>query len=207
VQTSAAILKLVIEKLKNATKTKWQLNETAFNKLLAALAEKRDEASEKYLLLCKNLIRYFEVRGFHSAESAADEVINRLARKLESGVELENVNTYALGIARLLSLELRKSPEQKTSNELPEIIVSPFEDENSERSQELVCLDKCLNEIPAKKKDIIVGYYQGERREKIENRKNMAEKLGIPQNALRNRAVRLRGKLEACIKKCVQKSK
>lgn len=181
------------------------MNQTAFDDLLAALAENRREAGEKYLLLVKNLIRYFEVRGINNAESAADEVINRLARKLSENREIENVSTYSLGIARMVALELRRSPEQKTSNELPEIGYVPAEEEESGERRELVCLDKCLSEIPAEKKQIIIGYYRGERREKIENRRKMAENLGIPQNALRSRAVRLRGKLELCIRKCLQK--
>ncbi len=193
--------------MKSVAKKNWELNEAAFNKLLAALSEDQEEASTKYLLLCRNLLRYFEVRGISNAESAVDEVINRLARKLESGVQLENVNTYALGIARMLTLELRKSPEQKTSNEIPEISAPPIEEDQTERSQELLCLNKCLSEITPEKKEIIVGYYKGERQVKIKNRKSMAEKLGIPQNALRSRAVRLRGKLESCIKKCVQMGK
>ncbi len=181
------------------------MTETAFRKLLAALDENREIAGEKYLSLSKNLVRYFEVRGISNAEFAADEVFNRLAKKLETGETFENINTYALGVARMLTLELRKSPEQKTSNELPEISVAPKESVDDEGDEKLVCLDKCLKEIPAEKKEIIVGYYQGEKREKIENRQKMAEKLGIPQNALRNRAVRLRQKLETCIKKCIKK--
>jgi len=191
-------------KAEGVAKTRWELTEAAFNKLLAALSEDREEAGEKYLLLSRNLLRYFEVRGIAGAENAADEVINRLTKKLESGEKLENVNTYALGIARLVTLELRKSPEQKTSNELPEISTSPAEEE-TEGDRKLVCLQKCLNELTEEKKSLIKGYYQGERREKIENRKKMAETLGLPQNALRSRAVRLRNKLESCIKKCMQK--
>jgi DNA-directed RNA polymerase specialized sigma24 family protein len=192
-------------KAETKTKAKWELNEVALDKLLAALAEDREEAGHKYLLLSKNLLRYFEVRGIPNSQAAVDEVINRLARKLESGDQFENINTYALGIARFLTLEFRKSPEYKTSNELPEISTSPPEEKNT-GDQKLVCLDKCLGKISAEKKEIIIGYYQGERREKIDNRKKMAEKLGLPQNALRSRAVRLRGKLETCIRKCVQKN-
>ena len=190
--------------MKSVAKRNWELNEAAFSKLLAALAEDREEAGAKYLQLSRNLLRYFEVRGISNAESAVDEVVNRLARKLESGVQLKNVNTYALGIARMLTLELRKSPEQKTSNEIPEISISPVEEDQTDHSQELSCLNKCLSEITPEKKEIIIGYYKGERQVKIKNRKIMAEKLGIPQNALRSRAVRLRGRLESCIKKCVQ---
>ncbi len=185
-------------------KAKWELNEFALDKLLVALSEDRNEAGEKYLLLSKNLLRYFEVRGISNSQNAADEVIDRLARKLESGEKLENVNTYALGIARLVTLELRRSPEQKTSNKLPEIGVSPTENQQSESDRKLVCLNKCLNSLTDEKSDLIKGYYQGERREKIENRKKMAEDLGLPQNALRSRAVRLRNRLESCTKKCLQ---
>jgi RNA polymerase sigma factor (sigma-70 family) len=190
--------------VKTATITKWQLTEAAFDKLLAALAEDREIAGEKYILLKKNLTRFFETRGFNSAEDAADEVFNRLARKLETE-EIENPNTYALGIARMLALELRKSPEQKFSDELPEIAVAPFDSEREETDEKLKCLDKCLNELTAENREIIVGYYKGEKREKIENRNLLAEKLGIPNNALRNRAVRLRDKLENCITNCLRK--
>ncbi len=187
-----------------AINKKWELTEVALDRLLAALSEDRNEAGEKYLLLCKNLLRYFEVRGIARSQSAVDEVINRLAKKLESGEQLENVNTYALGIARLVTLEERRSLEQKTSNELPEVSISPVEEEKSDQGDELSCLNKCLDELKPEKRELIKGYYQGERQEKIENRKKMAEKLGIPQNALRSRAVRLRSRLESCIKKCMQ---
>lgn len=188
-----------------AKKTKWQLTSAAFDSLLLAFDADRETAGEKYLLLRKNLIRFFETRGFASAEDAADEVLNRLARKLESEEKLENVNTYALGIARLYALELRKSPLQKTSNELPEIGIQPFDAEKEAKNEKLKCLDECLGELSYENRRIIVGYYQGEKREKIENRERLAENLGIPNNALRNRAVRLRDKLESCITHCLRK--
>lgn len=190
--------------MKSATVTKWQLTETAFDKLLAALAENRETAGEKYLLLRKNLMRFFETRGFNASDDAADEVFNRLARKLETE-EIENPNIYALGIARMIALELRKSPEQKFSGELPEIAVLPFDAEREEKGEKLKCLDECLGELTKDNREIIVGYYRGEKREKIENRNTLAQKLGIPNNALRSRAVRLRDKLENCITDCLRK--
>lgn len=190
---------------KTATKVKWQLTQEAFDKLLAALAENREEAGEKYLLLRKNIVRFFETRGFDASAEAADEVFNRLARKIEKGDEIENVNTYALGVARMLVLELHKSPLQKTTDEIPEIGVSPIDKETELHEGKLKCLADCLQELTPENKQIIVGYYQGEKREKIENRQKLADDLGIPNNALRNRAVRLRDKLEICIKDCLRK--
>lgn len=189
---------------KTATKTKWQLTQTAFDRLLLSLSADRDTAAEKYLLLKNNLNRFFAVRGFANAEDAADEVLNRLARKLESGETLENPNTYALGIARMVTLEIRKMPAYSTTDEIPEISVMPTDSESQEREEKLKCLEKCLSLLPAENRQIIVGYYQGEKREKIENRQKLADNLGIPQNALRNRAVRLRDKLEDCISDCLK---
>lgn len=185
-------------------KTKWQLTEAAFEKLLAALSANREESGEKYLLLKNNLVRFFETRGFSVAEDATDEVLNRLARKLENGEILENPNTYALGIARLVALELRKNPLLSATDEIPEKGFTPLDSEKDENEEKLKCLGKCLNQLPAENKQIIVGYYQGEKRQKIENRQKLAENLGILQNALRNRAVRLRDKLEDCISDCLK---
>lgn len=188
-----------------ATTAKWQLTENAFDRLLAAFDGDRDQAAQKYLLLKNKLTRFFETRGFQTAEEASDEVLNRLARKSEAGEIYENVNIYALGVARMLALELRKSPLEKTSNDIPEIGVSAFDAEAERREEKLDCLNHCLNELTTENRRIIVGYYQGEKREKIENRARLAQDLGVPQNALRNRAVRLRDKLENCISHCLKK--
>ncbi len=188
-----------------AAKSRWQLNQEAFDKLLSVLAEKREEAGEKYLLLRKNLVRFFETRSLLSSDDLADEVINRLAKKLESGEVLENPNIYAIGIARMVVLETRKKPLE--IDELPEISVLPENEEQNEKEEKLKCLENCLQTLPSENRQIIVGYYQGEKRSKIENRQKLANNLGIPQNALRNRAVRLRDKLEGCITSCLREKK
>ena len=174
-----------------------------FDILLFALAAERDLAGQKYILLRNNLVRFFEIRGFSSAEDLADEVINRLAKKLEGDGSLDNPQLYAVGIARMIVLETRKKP--KEIDELPEICVDPemLEEDGDEKKME--CLERCLTQLPKENREIILGYYQGEKREKIEHRRKLAEKLAIPQNALRNRAVRLRNKLENCIKNCLRK--
>ena len=137
-----------------ATKTKWQLTQEAFDKLLSALSADRETAGEKYLLLKKNLNRFFETRGFANAEDAADEVLNRLARKLEGGEILENPNTYALGIARMVALEIRKTPQHSTTDEIPEIGVMPIDLEKEEQEEKLKCLEKCLRLLSAENKQI-----------------------------------------------------
>jgi hypothetical protein len=104
----------------------------------------------------------------------------------------------------MLTLELRKSPLQRTTNDIPEVGVQPFDRENAASDEKLGCLEKCLYALSGENRNIIVDYYKGERRKKIENRRRLADRLAIPQNALRNRAVRLRDKLEVCITRCLR---
>lgn len=183
----------------------WSLTDQAFNSLLSALSADRDAAADEYLRIRSSLTRYFAVRGIHSADSAADEVLDRLARKLADGAEIEVVGTYALGIARMVVLELRKLPEFKgisdADERLPGNVDSLEADEDETR---LACLDRCLVRLSESNRQLIVRYYSSEKREKIDIRQRLADQLGISPNALRNRAVRIRRKLEDCVKSCLR---
>jgi len=189
--------------LDRAARPKWQLSGNAFNGLLDSLAADREEAGEAYLQLRRNLVRFFEARGFSSSDDHADQVLDRLARKLESGEPIENTSTYALGIARMYVLELRKSPDSKVTNDLPEVPTLPnTDDEDGER--QLACVDECLEKLPADHKQLVLSYYKGRTSEKIQNRRRLSADLGIAPHALRNRMVRLRDKLESCISMCLK---
>lgn len=184
----------------------WSLTATAFDKLLSNLDANRERGSEKYLLLRRNLVRFFEGRGFSEADEAADEICNRLARKLDAGDSIENINQYSYGVARMLVLELYKqrTREQNALNELkPKTEITL--DERDETGFRLECLNGCLNDLPAENRELILTYYTGDGREKIENRRRLAEKMGVPQNALRNRAVRLRDRLKILVSRELKK--
>jgi RNA polymerase sigma factor (sigma-70 family) len=183
---------------------KWQLTERALGLLLRSLASDENEAAAAYLRLQTNLARFFEVRGLGFADVAVDEVINRLARKLDEGQTIANPSTYALGIARMYALELRRSPQARTSYDLPEVAIAAVEPEDDQSAA--MCLDRCLSTLDLSKRELITRYYEGEMSAKIANRQKLSAELGIPPNALRNRAVRVRQKLEACITECVKEN-
>ena len=73
--------------------------------------------------------------------------------------------------------------------------------ENDEESR-LTCLRSCLQTLSPDNRDLILQYYQGEKGEKIENRKKLLQRLGIPVNTLRMRALRLRERLQSCVEEC-----
>ncbi|HJU55240.1 MAG TPA: hypothetical protein VJ715_11735, partial [Pyrinomonadaceae bacterium] len=68
------------------------------------------------------------------------------------------------------------------------------------------CLLKCMEQLPPANRKLISGYYQNDKRQKVESRKNLAETLGIAQNALRIRAHRIRQTLQHCVEECLEQS-
>ena len=67
------------------------------------------------------------------------------------------------------------------------------------------CLRRCLEQLPPENRKLILHYYQGEKDEKIKNRKGLMEVFGVPASTLRMRALRLREGLHLCSENCVQR--
>jgi DNA-directed RNA polymerase specialized sigma24 family protein len=80
---------------------------------------------------------------------------------------------------------------------------SELEDEKANREKLMSCLDQCTEKLEQTNRELIIQYYFGEQRVKIENRRALAAKLGVTVNALSIRACRIRDKLESCVGRCV----
>ena len=134
-------------------------------------------------------------------EDHADETINRVAKRVFGGEELRDPAKYCFGVARLLCLEIQKASarERQALNEFPATSAAYEEG----REGRLDCLRHCLNGQTANQIDLILNYYHGEKSDKIKHRKSLAQRLRIPVNTLRMRALRLREKLEACVAQCL----
>ncbi len=187
---------------------KWTLTQDAFDRLLIALGGDRDSGSEKYLEIRSNLTRFFEWRGCSFPEDHADETFNRIAKKIDEGEQILNPAGYAMGVARLLLLEILKSRqrEQTALNEIgtaSDVYVAAAADDAEDRLQ---CLRNCLQSLSPDNRELILQYYQGEKGEKIQNRKKLLDRLGIPVNTLRMRALRLRERLQGCVEECLSRA-
>ena len=186
-----------------AARQKWTLTQEAFDRLLVALGGDRDSAAQKYLEIRTNLVRFFEWRGCSFPEDHADETINRIAKRVAEGEEILNYSGYAVGVARLLLLEINKG-RQREQLALAEIgQTSEAYEEKDDGEHRLVCLRNCLETLTTDNRALILQYYQGEKGEKIQNRKKLMDQFGIPVNTLRMRALRLREKLQSCVEECV----
>ena len=184
-----------------------ELTARAFIRLLERLGDDEEQAAKKYEDLRHTLIRSFEWRGAPFPEEHADETLNRLARKLDEGVEIRNINDYTYTVSRLVWLETLKGGHKRHAP-LDEIEHEPMAPdtcgEKAEKEALLNCLDDCLDTLPVESHDLIVEYYVDEKRGRIERRRDLAERLGLRRDALANRAQRLRDKLEQCVTRCLR---
>lgn len=190
-------------------KKDWVLTQDAFDTLLDWLDADRDRAGRKYESIRLRLIKIFTCRGCHDAEELADETINRVvARVVEvaNGYEGDPA-LYFYGVSQKVHLEyLRKAHSQPINLPLAAESSQTAQavDLTSDIESEYDCLERCLEELSPDNRDLVLRYYQQERKAKIEDRKSLATELGIAVNALRIRAHRIRLVLQRCVRNCIE---
>jgi len=190
----------------NASVSDWILTEEAFARFLAYLDPDKERAGERYEALRLTLVKFFDWRGAHFPEECADESFNRVVRKIDSGEEIRDITTYCNGVARMIFLESTRGPEHKRVSLDALVSFGTASSEADETTSQRDCLEDCLSGLPEESRQLILEYYESEKRGKIDNRLLLAERLGIPLNALRSRAQRVRAKLEQCVNVCTQRS-
>jgi DNA-directed RNA polymerase specialized sigma24 family protein len=167
-----------------------------FDRLLAWLDPDRDRAGERHEKIRRKLILLFASHGWSSPEEMADACINRVMKKLPEIVPqyTGSPEDYFFGVVKFIVLEW---PRRNRPIDIPWVEPSPEEP--------LACLDGCLDHLPPSTRELVLEYYQHEKRAKIDQRAALAEKLGIAVNALRIRAHRIRKHLEKCVIECMDK--
>jgi DNA-directed RNA polymerase specialized sigma24 family protein len=182
---------------------RWSLSNDALGLLLEKLDRDPEVAAREYERIHERLTRFFEWRGCMPPEQLADEVLDRLAQKLEKGqsVQIPESKTvsYFLGIAHRVSKEVYRAYKlQGRQVEGVEDLPAPVD--QAPADERLEQLDECLSRLTEADRGLLLGYYQGEKRVKIDNRNLMAERLGVSINGLRVRAHRLRQRVEKCMR-------
>jgi hypothetical protein len=167
----------------------------AFDKLLAWLDPDRDKAVEKYQRIYSRLVRIFSARGCWVAEDLTDETVNVVASRIDYLIAIYHGDPalYFYGVGKNIYREwVKKTPPPA----VPRI-------DNSEIEYRCGCLQKCLEKLATPEEaKMAIRYHEGEGRARIENRKKMAEELGINLNALRIRICHLQARLRPCIEEC-----
>ncbi len=178
------------------------LTREGLERLLGLLDPEPARAARRFGELRRRLERLFEWRGARFPEDLADETITRVARRLEEGVEIRSDDPfrYFCGVAHLIYKEVLR--ERKRDRALQEPGAWPSREAEGEDAGDhrMEWLNDCLAALPPESRRLILSYHEGERRERIENRKAIADRLGVPLNALRIRVHRIRSRIERCVR-------
>ncbi len=197
---------------KTESKKNWAMTAGAFHRLLEWLDEGRDSDGQNFLEMRRRLVAFFDRKNCRNADELADETLNRVARRLEEEgkIESEAPAKYCYITARFVFMESLRARE-KGAVPLDDVLqderwlpATGKTEEKERREKMLECLEHCTDKLEAANREIIIRYYFGEERVKIENRRALAASLDISINALSIRACRIRDKLESCVGKCAE---
>lgn len=186
----------------------WSLDAAAFQGLLSRLDSDPEQAAERYEALRARLVQLFEWRRCSFAEDLADRVLNRLARRLEEGADVppEKVRAYSFGIAyRLFLEELRRDKADRAAAREQEPLMADPETTATLLRDRRECLESCLRSLPESRRDMVYRYYGADKRRRREERKRLADDLGITDNNLWVRVHRCRRQIEECVGECVER--
>ena len=185
--------------------TREPTSSTAFEGLLLALDPDRHRAGERYETLRRKLVRLFGWRGCRDSEECADETLDRVARRLDRGEAVDQARAYCFGVARRVLLEWHKERAKEDAALGGASVPQRPDDASAARTEaRIACLEKCLDELPAPSRALIIEYYQGPGRVHQQGRKVLASRLGLSDTALKARAHRIRVELEGCLGRCLK---
>jgi RNA polymerase sigma factor (sigma-70 family) len=167
------------------------LNATTFDRLLTLLGPDSEAAGQRYEAIRGRLIGMFRARRCVFAEDLADATFERVAQKLAYLTDsfTGDSSLYIYGVAKKIYLEYQRKNSAAPLN--TDFFHQPSSD-NEDLENLMLRLDEALSAIPKSDRDLILSYYSGSKRNKIIQRRALAQQFGLGPNALRLRVFRIR---------------
>lgn len=170
------------------------LNAAAFERFLYWLGPDPESAGQKYESIRARLIMMFRARRCVFAEDLADATFERVVRKLtDLTVEFTgDPARYFYGVAKNIYLEYQRqiiTERRRAKFLLPTKLTDPDLEDMLEQ------LDEALNVIPKSDRELILKYYTGSGKNKINHRRALAQQFGLRPSALRLRVFRIKREL------------
>ena len=180
----------------------------SFDEILAWLNPDRDVAGTIYVQLRQDLTKIFTWNRCPDPDGLTDEVFDRVAKKVHEvrKTYVGDPKLYFYGFARNLIKEIPKKIKTQMSLQGTEPALDPrrgSEQETANMRED--CLRSCLQKLSKDKRELIVAYYARDKQAKIDHRTEMAQRLGISVETLRVKAFRIRGTLEQCLERCIDR--
>jgi hypothetical protein len=172
-----------------------RLNAATFERFLCWLGPDPESAGRKYELIRSRLIMMFRARRCVFAEDLADATFERVARKVgdvAAGFTGDPAR-YFYGVAKKIYLEYQ---HEITAVQLRSESSLRANSESNDLERMLQQLDEALSMIRKSDRELILRYYSGSERNKINDRRVLAEQFGLRPNALRLRVFRIKRQIK-----------
>lgn len=171
-----------------------ELTPEAFELLLKWLDPDRDKAGEQYEAIRHRLATFFYGRRCLDADDLTDRTITVVADKVPQLIDhyKDKPVYYFMGVARKIYQEHLRS-ERRTPRPPP----PPA----GWTEQDYQCLEQCLVKLEPGARRMFETYCGGQGC----NREGLTGEYGISLNALRIRVHKLKNKLRACIRDCLNR--
>jgi DNA-directed RNA polymerase specialized sigma24 family protein len=186
----------------------------SFDNFLLYLDSDRERAGERYSKLQKALVSFFAWRNSLDPESRAAETLDILSKQITEGRQIDNVETYSIGVARKVLLKEHNSREanQVSLDELQSnydvrlSVQSKQTLADREMSQQLYdeCMSTCLQQLSESDR-LLISMYAATSGHDKDNREKLARESGVSLPGLRVRINRIRGALKECLRKCLKR--
>ena len=194
------------------------MDKKSFEKLLAWLSPDIVLAVRKYKEIYSSLVEFFRSNGCNHPTELADKTIDRVCTKLSRGEKIVNAEpkAYFLAVSRYILKEYwrQQSKISLTTEEISEFFVTLENDRNRQSEEHtlqvankrLDCMKACVLQLATQDRRLIINYAQGEKTNKIANRRKLAKQIEISEEVLRTKVHRIRNRLKACLENCLKQS-
>jgi DNA-directed RNA polymerase specialized sigma24 family protein len=192
----------------------WEPNEKSFQAFLNWLNGGANSDGQRYLELRQRLELYFDRKNCVAPSQLADETLNRVIRKLEENGDINGLAPlqYCYSVAKGVFLEALRADNRSPfyppvtatnpSNLAGRSVTLPESGAATEQKEKVAA---CVETLSSADRELIVEYYRGRQRSKMEHRAALAARLGLTASALSSRALSVRQRLEVCIQACLKK--
>jgi len=176
------------------------LTSESFAKLLKTLSSNEAEAAVVYTDLHTSLVRYFQLKGISEPDKAADETIDRVAEKINQENEIKDLIKYTFGVAKFVYLEkLRR--EKIGLHAADGFYLKTDASKEFGKNDEFEPHRKCFENLYEHEQEFLSAYFEDLPFDQLfENRQKMADRENVSLNALRIRVLRIRKRLEDCLR-------